>query len=96
MFDFFKRKNHASASKDTVKSAVQMMDMNGIPLQEGDIVECLRYNMGRCRVIVSGQSYGYQSLATGNEVSWLKMVDAATSFQKVVKIIEVKPPSSGQ
>lgn len=91
MFSFFKKKNRHLEPKAVVSKATPMNDLNGVPLQEGDIVDCLRYDLGRCKVILSGNSYVYESLASGRQVSWAKMVDAATSFQKVIKIIESNP-----
>jgi hypothetical protein len=65
----------------------QLMDINENPLKEGDMVECLRYNLGKCKLIKSGKSYVYQSIETGEEVSYLKMIDASTDLQKVKKIL---------
>lgn len=82
MFKFFKRNSNGNKSK----TSIQFVDINGTPLAEGDTVECLRYNLGKC-VIVSGDSgYDYESVETGERVSYLKMVDAATTYQKVKKL----------
>ena len=91
MFSFFKKKNQPSEPKAVVRTATPMTDLNGVLLQEGDIVDCLRYDLGRSKVVLSGNSYVYESLASSRQVSWAKMVDAATSFQKVIKIIEANP-----
>ncbi|UCG26887.1 MAG: hypothetical protein JSV24_07865, partial [Bacteroidales bacterium] len=56
------------------------------PLKEGDIVESLRYEMGRCKILVTEEGYIYESLDTGKRVSWAKMIDATTENQKVRKI----------
>jgi hypothetical protein len=91
MFNFFKKKSQNSEPKTVASPATPMTDLNGVLLQEGDIVDCLRYDLGRCKLVRSGNSYVYESLATAQQVSWTKMVDAATSYQKVIKIIEANP-----
>lgn len=63
-----------------------MADINGVPLSEGDIVESLRYGLGKCRIIASENGFDYESLETGEVVSYARMIDAATSFQKVKKV----------
>ncbi|MEM6763342.1 MAG: hypothetical protein AAF824_11665 [Bacteroidota bacterium] len=82
MFNFFKRKENSNGTHDPI----QMVDLNGQTLAIGDIVESLRYNMGRCRIIDSDEGPMYESLESGETVHFLRMVDAATSFQKVRKI----------
>ena len=81
MFDFlkFNKKNQA-------KEEPQMTDLDSKPLKEGDIVESLRYDMGRSRVIMTNKGLGYESLVTGKIITWHYMVDAATSMQKVKKV----------
>ncbi|MBC7923941.1 MAG: hypothetical protein H7Z75_22950 [Ferruginibacter sp.] len=83
MFDFFKK---ISSRRTPVKPILLLADVNGVPLREGDLVESLRYDLGRCRVQLADPGYAYESLATGERVGWLRMVDAATGFQKVKKI----------
>jgi hypothetical protein len=63
-----------------------MMDLDKNPVLEGDLVEVLRYNMGKSRVISSEKGLAYQSLESGKIVTWHYMVDAATELQKVKKI----------
>lgn len=82
MFKFFRR--HANG-KDK-PSPLQMADINGEPLATGDTVESLRYDLGMCRIIAVEGGYAYESLETGEQVSYLRMVDAATSYQKVRKV----------
>ncbi len=84
MFNFFFKKN-GSAQKEE-KSLPQMSDLNHNKLQEGDIVQSMRYNLGKCKVVIEEGSYYYESLETGQKVSWLKMIDAATDLQKVKKL----------
>ena len=80
MFDFLKFKK-----TDTHKDEPLMMDLDNKPLNEGDIVEVLRYDMGKSRVIMTEKGLGYESMENGKIVTWHYMVDAATSLQKVKK-----------
>jgi hypothetical protein len=66
----------------------KLADMDGSPLKEGDIVDCFRYDLGRCRLIRDDTGYIYESLESGKKVSWAKMVDARTKMQKVRKVVE--------
>lgn len=87
MFNFFKKKNHQEQPKAPLP---QLADINQFPLQVGDIVEALRYDLGRCKLIQVEKGYVYESLSTGEQVSWLRMVDAITQLQKVKKVMEEK------
>jgi len=80
MFQLFKK--NSSAKKKQPKLA----DLDGNPLKEGDVVESLRYELGKCRILLSEEGYIYESLDTGKRVSWAKMIDATTENQKVRKI----------
>lgn len=64
----------------------QMLDLDGKQLKEGDFVDALRYDLGKCQIIKNGDSYLYESLETGESASWARMVDAASRNQKVRKI----------
>lgn len=75
-FKLFKKKNKRK----------QLQDLNGAPLSPGDKVECLRYEMGECVLLDGENGYEYESVKTGQKVSFAKMIDAATSFQKVRKL----------
>ncbi len=81
MFKWF-RKN---GSRKT-GSKPRMTDLDGNVLNEGDMVESLRYNLGECKLLKTESGYEYESVNTGDKVSWAKMVDAATENQKVRKI----------
>lgn len=81
MFNFFKKKK-----ENGVKPMPEISDLEGMTLKEGDIVDALRYELGRCKIIVEDKKYFYESLATGERVSWTRMIDAATNFQKVRKV----------
>jgi len=81
MFNLFKKKEKKQKPKPKLE------DINHQPLQVGDKVESLRYNMGMCEIqIDENDQLIYFSLESGEKVSWLKMIDAATECQKVKKI----------
>jgi hypothetical protein len=80
MFQLFKRNNSRK------KGQPKLADLDGNPLKEGDLVESLRYELGKCKIVVSEEGYIYESLDTGKRVSWAKMIDATTENQKVRKI----------
>ncbi|MEL6191017.1 MAG: hypothetical protein AAFR66_03170 [Bacteroidota bacterium] len=82
MFNFFKRKENSNGTH----APIQMVDLDGQSLQVGDIVESLRYDMGKCKIIESEDGLFYESLESGKTVHYMRMIDAATSFQKVRKI----------
>lgn len=82
MFGLFKKN-----SKKENKQQPILADLNQEPLQEGDIVQALRYDLGKCRVIYAEKGLTYESMENGKQVSWHLMVDAATDLQKVKKII---------
>jgi hypothetical protein len=75
-FNLFKKKNKQK----------QLQDLNGVPLLPGDKVDCLRYEMGESILIEGENGFEYESIKTGQKVSFAKMIDAATSFQKVRKL----------
>ena len=79
MFNFFKKKKKQ-------KSSIALVDLNGNPLQEGDLVEALRYDLGTAKLIKEEDLYMYESSETGQRVSYLKMIDAVTTYQKVKKL----------
>jgi len=64
---------------------LRMVDLDGNVLNEGDMVESLRYNLGECKLLKTNNGYEYESVSSGEKVSWAKMVDAATENQKVRK-----------
>ena len=70
--------------KKTKKKPLQ--DINGIPLFPGDKVDCLRYDMGESVLLEGENGFEYESVKTGQKVSYAKMIDAATTFQKVRKL----------
>mgnify|MGYP001049609185 CR=1 FL=1 len=79
MFGLFKKKNKE-------KPRPSLMDLDKKPIGPGDTVQSLRYNLGKCKILEEEGHYYYQSLESGEKVSWLKMIDAATEMQKVKKL----------
>lgn len=79
MFSFFKK-------KPKEKPKPQLVDLDQKPLADGDMVMCLRYEMGLSKVIENENGIVYESVANGRQESWLKMIDASTEFQKVRKV----------
>lgn len=75
-FSLFKKK----------KKRKQLQDISGMPILPGDKVECLRYDMGESVLIDGENGFEYESIKTKQKVSFVKMIDAATSFQKVRKL----------
>ena len=65
------------------KSKIRFADLDGQPLKEGDTVMSLRYELGECRIIKTGEGMAYESLSTGEKVNYARMIDAATGYQKV-------------
>jgi hypothetical protein len=78
MFGLFKKQ------KDK-KPKVQFVDLDGNPLNEGDVVISQRYDLGKCTIGQDEDGYFYESIETGKRISWALMVDAATERQKVIK-----------
>ncbi len=76
MFSLFKKKTPPGED-------LKFTDIDGRPLTEGDTVMSLRYDLGRCRILKTNAGLTYESLENGRQVSWTKMIDAATKCQKV-------------
>ncbi len=79
MFGFLKK-------KPKEKAPPQLMDLNDQPLNEGDVVLSLRYDLSKCKIELEGLQYFYVSLESGKRVSYIKMIDAITGNQKVRKV----------
>lgn len=77
MFGLFKK-------KPKEKQAPKLLDLNSNPINEGDIVTSLRYDLGDCKVVLEELVFFYESIETGERVSYVRMVDAITENQKVV------------
>jgi hypothetical protein len=78
VFKFFQKKKK--------KLPPQLMDIGGNLILEGDEVICHRYDLGESKVELEGLHFYYVSLASGQKVSYTKMIDAITENQKVEKI----------
>ncbi len=65
----------------------QLVDLNNNIILDGDTVTALRYDLGVCRLLILEGKYVYQSEKNGEQVSWVKMIDASTDRQKVEKIV---------
>ncbi|MCK4853204.1 MAG: hypothetical protein KAT31_03055 [Bacteroidales bacterium] len=68
------------------KSKIQITDLEGQPLKIGDHVMSHRYDLGECRIVDTDSGMAYESLATGQQVSYVRMIDAATGYQKVKRL----------
>jgi len=79
MFGFLKKKKEKA-------TLPELTDLNNEPLKVGDLVDALRYNLGRSKLVIEENTYYYVSEANGQKVSWLKMIDASTDNQKVKKV----------
>lgn len=82
MFGLFKNK------KQSTTHVPVLADLNNEPISEGDIVQSLRYGLGKCRVVQTEKGLAYESVENGKQVSWHLMVDASTDLQKVRKVID--------
>jgi len=81
MFSFFKKKKPE-------KSLPPLNDLNNHPLGVGDKVLSHRYDLGNCIIKEVDGKIVYESIQSGEQVSWVRMIDAVTDNQKVSKIIE--------
>ena len=81
MFNFFKKKGKADKS-----SNLRKIDLDQNPIKPGDMVDALRYDLGKSKVIETEKGLAYESIETGKVVTWHLMVDAATELQKVKKL----------
>lgn len=75
-FKLFKKKNKKKP----------LQDIDGNILIVGDKVDCMRYEMGESILMEGENGYEYKSVKDGQTISYAKMIDAATSFQKVRKL----------
>ncbi|HAS42388.1 MAG TPA: hypothetical protein DCS93_18060 [Microscillaceae bacterium] len=84
---FFKKKDSSNGQKKGKPKALPpLVDLDQNPLQEGDLVQALRYDLGKSKIVMEDDMIYYESLESGERVSWVKMIDAATEFQKVKKL----------
>lgn len=61
----------------------QLLDLHGSPIYEGLTVLCHRYELGKSNVILEDLHFYYESIHSGQRVSYTKMIDAITGNQKV-------------
>ena len=73
-------------SKKSRRGKVQFVDIEGQALKAGDTVLSYRYDLGECRIINTDEGLAYESLATGQQVLYVRMIDAASGFQKVKRL----------
>jgi hypothetical protein len=79
MFSWFKK------SKQPKAAPLLMEDMQGNLLEIGDLVEVQRYELGLCTIEDRGGEWHYKSIEKGESVSYVKMIDAHSKRQKVIK-----------
>lgn len=79
MFGWFKK------SKKEKSAPLLMEDMHGNPLEIGDTVEVQRYDLGLCIIEDRAGEWFYTSEENGESVSYVKMIDAHSKRQKVIK-----------
>ena len=68
------------------KKKYKLIDIEGVALSIGDNVEAMRYELGKCKIVEGENGPEYQSIKSGEKVSFAKMIDAHTLYQKVKKI----------
>lgn len=78
--------NLFSRNRKSRKKLPVLQDLNKQRLQEGDVVEALRYNLGKARLLFVDDTFVYESLDTGERVPYTRMIDAITECQKVKKL----------
>ncbi|MBV6644946.1 MAG: hypothetical protein KI790_05835 [Cyclobacteriaceae bacterium] len=81
MFNFFKKKEKENLLPE-------LFDLKGDPLAEGDIVIAQRYELNECRIVLEDRQYFYISIADQQKISYIKMIDAISGYQKVLKVHE--------
>ena len=86
MLQLFKRIFKAKSGKKETEASLKLADLDAKPLQDGDHVLSLRYGLGECILRAGDEGIFYESLETGERVSYTRMVDASTNFQKVRKL----------
>ena len=71
---------------DSHQDQSQLLDLDKKPINPGDMVQSLRYDLGVCKLVLEGNTLYYESVESGERVSWIRMIDAATEMQKVRKV----------
>ena len=86
MLQYFKRIFKTKSGKKGIDASLKLVDLDSNPLEDGDRVLSLRYGLGECILRVGSEGIFYESFETGERVSYTRMVDASTNFQKVRKL----------
>lgn len=86
MFSIIKKLLGAKESKVEKKPSIKLLDLDSQPLANGDKVHSLRYGLGECILHITDSEVYYESLKSGERISYTRMVDATTEFQKVRKV----------
>ncbi len=73
-------------SKKEKQKEIQLTDLVNNPLKEGEVVQAMRYELGKSVLKKDNEGYYYESLDTGKKVHFSLMIDAVTGRQKVEKI----------
>lgn len=80
MFGLFKK------NRENKRQKLQLVDLNGNTLKEGDSVLSHRYELGRCVLRIGENGFEYESIEINKRVNWTLMIDATTERQKVEKL----------
>ena len=72
--------------KKKKKETISILDLLGNPLENGDTVIAHRYELGKAKVVFEEKEVFYVSEENDKKISFTKMVDAITGYQKVNKI----------
>lgn len=86
MLHFLKRIFRSKSDQKEKDAAIKLVDLASNPLLDGDRVMSLRYGLGECVLRITPDGTFYESIETGEKVSYTRMVDASTNCQKVNKL----------
>lgn len=86
MLHFLKRVFRSKNDQIEKDAAIKLVDLASNPLKDGDRVMSLRYELGECILKITPDGTYYESIESGEKVSYTRMVDASTNCQKVNKL----------
>lgn len=86
MFKFLKNVLRSKKEIREKEPEIRLMDLESKTLKNGDKVMSLRYDLGESILRITPEGIFYESVATGEKISYTRMVDASTNCQKVRKI----------
>lgn len=86
MFEIIKKLIGRRKKIVETKPSIKLVDLDSMPLSNGDKVNSLRYGLGECILHITEAEIYYESVNSGERISYTKMVDATTELQKVRKI----------